>query len=273
MKKCFILLSLIIMSVLNMGCDDVLSDASLLALASDSGDKSQVIMEITGKVAKQLISEGKAKTVTYKGDNEFFKGKTFIMPVEPYTYDDMQYALELALKSKFGDRWVKYVNAMLNNITEKQFDDMEIPREISPININQSYTINETQDTDWVPYFRDNVKIAEAKAAQHSWWVPVPFWILGGLWWYGFTNFVQDFRFIAESDVADSLTFSLYDVNGNPYTWASNKLNTIIFYDRNEVTLTTTDYVNHWSQKQLYTTGWDIIITDNETAEVWSERF
>jgi len=262
------------MSVFNMGCDDILSDAALLALASDSGDKSQVIMEITGKVAKRLISEGKAKTVTYEGDNEFFKGKTFIMPVEPYTYDDLQYALELALKSKFGDRWVKYVNSMLNNINEKQFDDMEIPREISPININQSYAINETQDTDWVPYFRNDVKIAEAKAAQNSWWVPVPFpWILGGLWWYGYTNFVQEFRFIAESGMVDSLTFGLYDVNGTPYTWESNKLNTITLYNCHEATLTTTNYVKHWGQKQLYTTGWDITISDNEITEVWSERF
>lgn len=277
MRRYVLVFSLILASVFNMRCDDGMLDLALLGALNDGSDKSQVIMETIGEVGKQLIAEGKAQIIKYEGDNEAFKGKSFIVPVEPYSFSDLQYELELALNSKLGNTWQDYVNRMLNNPKFKGVESKDIPEEFSSIVDDESYKVAGRTPRTGPKYHTFFFMGEEAGKAYAEGFqddtirgFPTPW----GWWWlWGVTWMALDFNFINSNITADQVSFRLYDENNNLYTFTSNNQTTVSISNCHEAHLKTPEKVKSFGYIEQYTRRWEITVFDQGNYEMWPEEF
>jgi len=286
MKKYFVLIICLLGSFC-VSCYDLSKNGkSLLALASSESSESAVVSAksqsiIIGgieNVAQQLISKGMAKVITYEGYNLIFKGKKFIVPIPPYTYENMEYSLQIALKKALGSNWQKYLDSFMNDKSNSSIVSNDIPKEITALFENNcSYSINSTLDTGVLSHIFTTGGNATAREYDKRWWAGVDYY--NGYWWLiGASQYVLTFSFEDPWSPNMIVEFRGYDDDGDLITWSHNGsyagFNPMINAAVNVELKSYNMHFGVWSQPKIYFNGW--IITYYPTpddGQAWTEVF
>jgi len=265
MKQRLLILPVMLMCILGMSCDDALEEGALL-LSAGNMDKAAMIQNATQQVVENLISEEKARLETY-GD------KKYVIPVAPFTYQQMLASMEIALQKKLGNKWEHHLNCFLNaQIDWEQINKgikPEVPQEVLQTINTASYQINLTTDTGEVTHVYPTISgdTAVARAFnQPLLWVPVPF--MGFYWVYGISTVQLDFEF--ENETTSIFTVKLFNEKGAYYP---NMNGTVYYTNVSSVQIRSANYSASFKMPTKLISRWIITQYNTPVPDIWDQAF